>query len=318
MKGSQRLFSFSIRLAITVLLLWLVTRNVDFKQIQEGWKHDLAAALILSLFLLLFALALSALRWILVSRIVEVELDLKSASAIVMVGHFFSQLLPTSFGGDAMRGWMLWRRGASASHSVLSVLFDRIVGISALLLLVLAGLPFLAARLHTITPLLLASGIALGGIAGLVLLFNVHRLTGRLARLKYWALVEKLAQSMRTLLRDPLRLSAALALSLVIHASALYTTAILSEALGANLSIMEALLIVPTVLVVSSLPLSIGGWGVREAGLAGGFSLLGLPPSIAVTTSVLFGVVNIAGGVFGAIIYAFMGSPMPLITDDAS
>ncbi len=87
---------------------------------------------------------------------------------------------------------------------------------------------------------------------------------------------------------------------------------------GANLSMLEALLIVPTVLVVSSLPVSIGGWGVREAGLAGGFALLGLPPSVAVATSVLFGVVNIVGGVIGGIVYAIMGSPLPLISNDAS
>lgn len=253
-----------------------------------------------------------------VSKIVAVELNLKSASAIVLVGHFFSQLLPTSFGGDAMRGWMLWRRGASASHSVMSVLFDRIVGMSALLLLVLAGLPFLAVRLQTITPLLLAGLIMLGGLVGIVMLSNTHRFPQRLKRLKHWTHVETVADSMRMLLREPLRLSAALALSLAIHVSALYTTAILSHALGANLSMLEALLIVPTVLVVSSLPVSIGGWGVREAGLAGGFTLLGLPPSVAVAASVLFGVVNIVGGVIGGIVYAIMGSPLPLVSDDAS
>jgi uncharacterized protein (TIRG00374 family) len=318
LNGSKRILSFAIRLAFTIVLLWLVVRNVDFRQIEEGWKHHLGPALLASLLLLLFALALSALRWMIVSKIVAVELDLKSASAIVLVGHFFSQLLPTSFGGDAMRGWMLWRRGASASGSVMSVLFDRIVGMSALLLLVLAGLPFLASRLQSAAPLLLAGLIVIGGGVGVIVLFNTHRFPETLKRLRHWSFVEKLAETMRMLLREPLHLSAALALSLGIHASALYTTAIVSDALGANLSMLDALLIVPTVLVVSSLPVSIGGWGVREAGLAGGFTLLGLPPSVAVATSVLFGVVNIAGGVVGGVVYAVMGSPLPLITDDAS
>jgi uncharacterized membrane protein YbhN (UPF0104 family) len=69
----------------------------------------------------------------------------------------------------------------------------------------------------------------------------------------------------------------AVALSSLVHASALYLTAIIARAFGAELSLIDALTIVPAVMLISNLPISIGGWGVREVGFAGGFSLLGLP-----------------------------------------
>ena len=63
-------------------------------------------------------------------------------------------------------------------------------------------------------------------------------------------------------------------------------------------------LIVPTVLMVSSLPVSIGGWGVREAGLAAGFIVLGHSPSHAITISLLIGLSNLAVALPGVMIWA--------------
>ncbi len=307
----KRFFSFFARFAFTALLLGFVVRSVDFEQIRDGWQHHLGSALVISFLLLLFALALSSFRWVIVSRLIGVDLKIGSASAIVFVGHFFNQLLPTSFGGDAIRGWCLWRLGTRLRQAFLSVFFDRLVGMSALLLLVVAGLPVLALRVGSAVPILLACLIVVGGALGLLAIFNLQRFPTSVKKLRFWPLVENFSDSLRRLIGAPLPSLVAITLSLAIHASALYTTAVLSDALGAPLGMLNALLIVPTVLVISALPVSIGGWGVREAGLAGGFALLGLPPAVAVTTSVLFGAVNVAGGILGGLVFVAMGSPRP-------
>ncbi|MHB0954002.1 MAG: lysylphosphatidylglycerol synthase transmembrane domain-containing protein [Allorhizobium sp.] len=315
---SRRYLSFGLRLVLTIVLLGMVLRNMDFGSIKEGLQGNLGPALALSFGLLLFALALSSLRWILVSRIIGVNLELANAVPIVLIGHFFNQLLPTSFGGDAMRGWCLWRQGTTLQQSFASVLFDRLVGLVALILLVVAGLPLLGLRLGTPLPLVLSVSIVIAGAIGLILLFNLHRVPDSVRRLRVWSLLEKLSDYTRKLLKAPAISLTGLTLSLAVHASALYTTAIISDALGAPLPMIDALLIVPTVLVLTALPLSIGGWGIREVGLAGGFTLLGFDPSVAVTTSVLFGAINIAGGILGGLVFVAMGRPGPIRSEDVS
>lgn len=317
-RGAVKYLSFGLRLVFTVGLLGIVLQTVDLELIRSGLDGDLGIALVISFALLIFALALSSIRWVLVCNISGIGLSTLMSGAIVLIGHFFNQLLPTSFGGDAMRGWCLWRQGTTLKEAFASVLLDRLFGLAALLLLVVGGLPLLAFRLGTNLPFALAGGILASGALGLFLLLNLHRAPTMLRRRHFWSLFERLSRHARERLNAPTRIAIILVLSLAVHASALYTTALLANALGAPLTMTDALLIVPSVLVLTALPISIGGWGVREAGLAGGFALIGLDPGVAVTTSVLFGAVNILGGVIGGMVFLAMGSPRPVTSDDAS
>ena len=70
----------------------------------------------------------------------------------------------------------------------------------------------------------------------------------------------------------PLLTGLALLVSFAMHGSNLVLTAALANQLGADISLLDVLLVVPTIILIASLPISIGGWGVREAALAVGFS----------------------------------------------
>ncbi len=321
-RGIAKYLSFAIRALSTALLLGLLATAVDLNAVRSGINGSLVPALVVSFALLIVALAFSAFRWVLVSRMVGVPLGRMNAFAVVMIGHFFNQLLPTSFGGDAVRGWWLCRQGLSVKDAFASVFLDRVFGLFALLFLVVIGLPLLSQRLGSAIPLYLSLVIILGIFGGAILLFRlnsasaskVELLLPKFVRTKKNWLKRSFVQlvTYRTKLSSrPFESAAAIILSLAIHVSALYTIAVISNSLGAELSMLDALVIVPTVLFLTALPISIGGWGVREAGLAGGFSLIGLDPGVAVTASVLLGLINFAGGVVGGVIFVAMGSPHP-------
>ena len=46
----------------------------------------------------------------------------------------------------------------------------------------------------------------------------------------------------------------------------------------------------PLIIIITSLPISIGGWGVREATMVGGFLLFGISSEISTTVSIIFGI----------------------------
>ena len=327
-KGISKYLSFAIRALFTVLLLGVLASAVDLQAVRLGLDGSLVYALVISFVLLIVALVFSSLRWVLISRMVGVRLGRTSAFAVVMIGHFFNQLLPTSFGGDAVRGWWLCRQGLSVKDSFASVFLDRVFGLLALLCLVVMGLPLLSQRIDNIIPLYICFAIVIGLFAGAFLFFRIQTTSAfgagnflpQFMRTRSHWLERSIEQAViyrANLSAKPMKSSAAFILSLAIHFLALYTIAVISDSLGSPLSMLDALLIVPTVLFLTALPISIGGWGVREAGLAGGFALIGLDPGVAVTASILLGLINFAGGVVGGAIFVAMGSPQPESIDES-
>ena len=61
--------------------------------------------------------------------------------------------------------------------------------------------------------------------------------------------------------------------------------------------------LVPPIVLVTTLPISIAGWGVRESATVIGFGFIGVAPADALALSVLFGLVQIVMGVPGGIMW---------------
>jgi hypothetical protein len=73
---------------------------------------------------------------------------------------------------------------------------------------------------------------------------------------------------------------------------------IIGSAIGADLRALDCLVLVPLALLVSALPISLGGWGVREGALVAAFSLVHADPAAVAATSVMFGLTTpLVGGV---------------------
>jgi glycosyltransferase 2 family protein len=77
---------------------------------------------------------------------------------------------------------------------------------------------------------------------------------------------------------------------------------VLGRSVGVPLSFLDCLLLVPPALLLSALPVSLSGWGVREGTLAGMFALVGMAPADIVVVSILYGLTGPAIGVVYAVL----------------
>jgi uncharacterized protein (TIRG00374 family) len=292
-----------VRLLCSAFILVLIFYSFPLGSITGELGDRFAFFVAIGTLLTLLSLLLNSARWVVVSSAIGAPLTIHEAGALTLVGHFASQFLPTSVGGDVVRVWGAWRTGIALPRATMSVLLERLVGMSALVSLIVIGLVILSNRLDSWVPLLVAGAIVAASTAGVALTLNLDRLPAQLLRGRIGRVLSELTSCVRQLLANPGSTVLAFGLSLLVQAILLHLTAILAGGFGAKLAIVDALTIVPAVLVISNLPISIGGWGVREAGLLGGFLLLGLPGEAAVGTSVLIGLVNIAGAIPGATIF---------------
>ncbi len=302
LKPLRKNYLFIIRLLFTLSLLVIILHKVQVESVTNFISIDLVPTILYSVLLLVFSLLLISLRWVLIASFYKLAFNIKDSIKLVFIGHFFNQLLPTSIGGDVYRGWGLWRIGNSFQSSVLTVFLDRLLGFGALSILIFVGFSILSIKLEKIN-LLITSFIIVS------ILFYSFFIFLKKGQKLFSTLKKFFGERLIGLFKDGSLLFVShisitcLSLSLVIHFASLIIFSMLSNSLGANISLMETILIVPTVLLISALPISIGGWGVREAGMVGGYTLVGLDAKVAVTTSIIYGSINIGVGLIGGLLF---------------
>ena len=319
----KRLLRFAVSGAILFGLAW----RMDWGQVAEafrGLRWDLWLA---ALGMHLVAQVTSAWRWQVLARPLGFGGPLRRYVGLYFVGMFFNLLLPTSVGGDAVRAVYLNAGPGRRVAAFLSVLLDRLSGL--LVLLARACVAALACPV----PLPLWVRLAVGGAAGAaaVGLALVPVSTRLLARLdvagggrwhRLLETVRHLAASLREALavyrRHPRLLAGSTALSVLVQAAGVMTVALLGRAVGVPAPLAVYGVAVPMVALLTLLPVSVNGMGVREAGMILFLGPAGVSAATAVTVAFLWFCVQTAAGLAGAGVYLFGQFPRPEVRHDGA
>jgi uncharacterized membrane protein YbhN (UPF0104 family) len=224
------------------------------------------------------------------------------------IGVFFSQVLPSSVGGDAVRMYKAYRAGLGLKNAVDGVLLERAVTVVALVVLVVATQPWFIPRIgearwssQMLPPLAL---LALGAAGGLAFLMLLDRLPQRLRRWRVVRGLGHLALDTRRVFLSGRHLPRVLAWGLVTHVNISFAVFLLAAGLALDVTWLDCLVLVPPVLLVTTLPISIAGWGVREVATVVAFGLIGVAEDGALVLGFMMGVIGIVVGVPGGILWA--------------
>lgn len=87
------------------------------------------------------------------------------------------------------------------------------------------------------------------------------------------------------------------------------TLGVYSIALGLDLDVtlLDCLALIPPVILITTLPISIAGWGVREGAMVAAFSLIGVAAEGALALSLLFGLLVVVTSLPGGVIWLLSG-----------
>jgi uncharacterized membrane protein YbhN (UPF0104 family) len=298
----RRFLAFALKAAISAILLYFAVAGVDLAVVGERLRELRPEWMIAALALAFIQLALGAARWRVIARECRASLELPSALRLSLIAAFFNQVLPSSVGGDAVRVWLLARKGASWSQATYSVLLDRFVGVLMLAALVVACLPWSLRLIGDPIGRTALLAIGFGSIAGALLFLALGSL--RSEWLRRWAPIRHLMQmalTARSLLFSPRTCASVMALSIAIHTLTAGIAWCAAHAVDASFGFFQALQLVPPVMLISIVPVSVAGWGVREKSLVLAFGYAGLAPHDGFLISVLLGATYLAVGVAGGI-----------------
>lgn len=278
--------------AVSALLVWLLLRNLDLGDVLHRMLAADRDSLIVAALLLWVLAVPSALRWSTILGAMGHPFRLRIVFPLVLVGLFFSVTLPSTIGGDAVRMWKIHRVGLPGTAAVVSVIIDRLVALLAILVLVLVSAPSLFALIPDRAArggvlLLLGAGY-LAFAAAMVL----DRLPLAFSRFRLLRGLAQLSADLRRVLLTPRAAAPALLFSLLNQGGVVGVVGLLAHGLGIPVGWLQCLVIVPLAILVTVLPISIAGWGVREGAFVAGFGFAGVPAADALALSVMFGLLN--------------------------
>ena len=298
----RALLSVSLRLAISLLVFVLIFRTIELGEVLQTMLGASPALLLLGLAFQLLSTLLASYRWTRVMQRLGFAQHFPFYLRSYFKGSFFNQGLPTSVGGDALRVLDVARTGHRKRDAFYGVAVDRGLGLAGLLLFNLLA-HWLAPALLPGPVFWLLNGIAIGGLLGFVLLHWMQRL----AWLEHWGpsrVIRRIAQRLAAVLASPSDWLQHSALSLAIHMLTLLAIFSLGRAVGLEFSLLTYMVIVPPVILLTLIPISLAGWGVREGGMIGLFALIGGEHTLVLSMSILYGVTLIVSSLPG--LYAYL------------
>jgi glycosyltransferase 2 family protein len=306
-----------VQLLVTAAGLWYVFHDPQRRaQIVDALRHASLSWVLLGWICYSVVETLATVRWQILLRLQGIYLSWLRAGGIVLIGLFFNQFLPGGVGGDAMRLYFGFKQAPQKKVGVtLSIAMDRLLGLFTVLFL--ADMSF-SLRFRWLTrsgtslhieyvALVLLTG-AVAFVVSLLWLANSGFLGQPSKRIPFRQVTIESGEALVRYRRHVPAMEVAFLITVISHIAYYTSFYCAGESLCASgnhtASLTDILSIMPLVNTITSVPISLGGAGVRETlfqELLG--NLAHVPPAIAAFTASLGYANQVSWGLVGAAIF---------------
>ncbi len=312
-----------VRVAITVSILTYLGLKVNWAELAEQLMQSNIGWLIIACVLIGITFFFASVRWRLLLKVQDILLPLKTVGGLTLIGQFFNSFLLGSTGGDVVRALYISKYAPSRkAYAMTTVIMDRAIGLFVLVCTALAGtswqLRLVMQRQDTkeiAYALMIMLGLMVGGavIVAFVpfkrLPIFPHKLWSRIPKRE---VIEALVAAFRQHGSASLLTLGAIACSVAIWFIVYTAGYCIALAIGLNVTYLQIVVILSIVSFVISLPISIGGHGVREGAFVAMFAafgiitidgLTGYGRESAILFSVLFYALFLVWSLVGGLVY---------------
>ena len=300
-RGQPRkgLVGIVLKIGVAGGLLAYVFSRVDLRAVSRVLSTVDPLMLALAVVLACLSFPLGGIRWwCIVSALGD------CASPRLLTGLFWlaglvAQVLPNPM-GDAVRISVAARLGLGLGTAFRSAFLERVVMLAGLVILMAATQPILRQRIGTSASPWLAVVFALCALGGLVLLATADRLLLRFRRLRFIDALISLSAGFRRLLASRWVIPV-LSSVFFSHLNTILVAIVLGAALDLPLSASDYLAAIPLAILAVVLPVSIGGWGMREGVMLAILGAMGVPAAMALAFSLMLGVIGMVAALPGLV-----------------
>lgn len=301
-----------LQVLVTLGLLWWVFHDPEKRAQMAGalaradWHWVVAGVGVFFLSTLL-----ATVRWKVLLAVQDIRMSWVRTWKLFMIGSFFNLFMLGSTGGDVVKMFLTMRETKThKAAALLSVFMDRVIGMLALIFLslfflyvrydVLSRTAGSAVLLNVLLMLLAAAMVIIVGMFAVSALGWVHFLpawTPLRARLvEISAACHLYAKGWRQTIW-------AFLVSFPLFALFFSTFYCGARAFTDQLGLIDIFAVLPIVAVITAIPISVSGIGVREQLFVSLLAPFGIQPAIAALISVTGFVINMMGSLAGGLVF---------------
>lgn len=307
----KKLFSITLRLGVSLILLTFLFYQIDRKGFLSLLKDVNPGFLTLAFLMMVFSYTAGLFRWGMLFKGVDMKLPFKRILSGFCAGVFFNLFMPSTIGGDLVRSVDLARQTQKPKEVIATVFLDRLSGYVGLVVMAVVALSFGYDFIKDRSVILTVSIIS--GILAftLLVLFNnylftkVNNLLSFIPRNKLRQALSSLHQQIYYFRKQKTMLFNNLLLSLLIQVMMPLVFYFTAKALGVEIKLIYFLIFVPLISAITLLPISIGGLGLRDATTVFFFAKVGLAKNVSLALSLINFIFIFIIGCIGGIIYVF-------------
>lgn len=326
-KIKKRIFTL-LRIAISVGILFFLfkTQFKNFVDVVSAFRESGVNYWFIALSLVIYwvGIYLVILRWKTLLYTQKISASQPFLLGSYLVGCFFNNFLPTSIGGDIYRIYDSSKlKNSSAMKAGSIILMDRFTGVMSMVIYLVFALALGFLRTSHIeliigkwkvSNLLLSILIIVLFVLAIFIIFimlfpdffKLNRLFRKIRFLHRWEdKFRQIYDTFKEFRKFKVILSISIVLSLVLQLAFILNCYYVARAFGITQpSLIGFIFVFDISGILSMIPISIGGIGVREGTFIILLSALGAPKNIATIVSLVLLVMILIPGIAGGIIYA--------------
>ncbi len=283
---------FKVCVGLSLLLVLFAWFDVSVI-LQKLFTID-ARFVMLAIGIFILQFALSCLRWVFILGRQDAAIGSRNALSIYGIGTLANLFLVTSLAGMSVRAVLLLRAGAGLSGAIASITAERIAAIVGLGVCGIAGVVFALPELQVLFGKWVDVRMAMIFATGLALLAGV--ITLLILKLKK---LRNFGQQVWMAFSSPLQTILLILLSACVVLLGFAGMAALAFGMGLSIDPLFFVSVMPAIALISALPISVGGWGVREGAMVAGLSIFSIAPDTAIALSISYGL----GGLLVALLF---------------
>ena len=286
--GTKLFVKRIIQLLVSIGGFAYIFYKIPLKEVIDNWNIGMTPWILAMLVAATLVMAIQANRWKGLS-VQGPEIPFKTYYAYTAMGYFFNNLLPTGFGGDAVKSLAFGKKFNQTSQSVSAVLLARIQGLLAMFLCFFIALPFALskAEIPLVYTLIMTAASLACVIFILLCLFSDKLPIPQFISNKF-SFIGKLQNSLSIYRKHKKQILLSSLDSLWLQLLTLFIDYAYFRAVGVDIDISILVVFTSITIVISMVPISLNGIGVREGTQVALFTgILGIPAPVVLSAGLL-------------------------------
>ena len=297
-----KLFAFIGQIAITISVGVVIWSEIDPTELSRSINLFPLWTLGILSFVLFASSSLIAIRWQIVVTVMGDHLGAWTSLRAVLMSLVFTNFLPSTLGSDAARIWYAsMATQIPIGRLVAGAFIDRLSALVSLALVSALCAPALLLITDRYLPTVAALVLSFGCLGAVGIAMLPRLIPGMFGRFFSRVGISLISGYAWQWVRERRAMVLTLLISFVCHAILVVIVMVLVVIARIEVSWWVNIILLPPLLLISMLPISVGGWGVREGAFAAGFSLVGVPVETAVALGVALGLIQIGVSILGGL-----------------